>query len=359
MRSIERKTSGPIPFPDDQLAARVVPAQATQTRRTFLRRSAAAGLAIAAGSKLRPVRAATEKIMFQLDWIAYGRHAPYYVALDKKFYAQRGLDVSIEQGRGTLQGIRTLIAGQSQFIFQDIGVMLAVRAKENARIKALACMYQKTPHTLFYIKAPGISKPKDFEGKKIAFSPGDSPKLMFPAFAKASGIDESKVSWLSVDPNSKNAVLLNRATDGMVTYLFTLPVLQKAAKPGDEVGAFVYGDFGADFYSNGIGALEDYVKAKPDVTRNFVQATMEGVEFTLANPKEAVSILKTYQVQLDEETALKEIDILRNLIMADAGKRLGSMTREKMDETQELMVKYLGLEKKVALEDAFTNEFLK
>ncbi len=294
------------------------------SRRTFLRRSAAAGLAVAAGSKVRPARAAAEKIMFQLDWIAYGRHAPYYAALDKKFYAQRGLDVSIEQGRGTLQGIRTLIAGQSQFIFQDIGVMLAVRAKENARIKALACMYQKTPHTLFYIKAPG-----------------------------------TKVSWLSVDPNSKNAVLLNRATDGMVTYLFTLPVLQKAAKPGDEVGAFVYGDFGADFYSNGIGALEDYVKAKPDVTRNFVQATMEGVEFTLANPKEAVSILKTYQVQLDEETALKEIDILRTLIMADTGKRLGSMTREKMDETQELMVKYLGLEKKVALEDAFTNEFLK
>src|SRR5229473_7161052 len=98
-------------------------------------------------------------------------------------------------------------------------------------------------------------------------------------------------------------------------------------------------DWSSDVCSSDlIGALEDYVKAKPDVTRNFVQATMEGIEFTLANPKEAVSILKTYQVQLDEETALKEIDILRNLIMADTGKRLGSMTREKMDETQELMV---------------------
>ena len=333
-------------------------ANTSTSRRAFLRRSAAAGLAVAAGAKVRPVRAAAEKIMFQLDWIAYGRHAPYYAALDKKFYAQRGLDVSIEQGRGTLQGIRTLIAGQSQFIFQDIGVMLAVRAKENARIKALACMYQKTPHTLFYIKAPNLTKPKDIEGKKIAFSPGDSPKLMFPAFAKANGIDESKISWLSVDPNSKNAVLLNHQTEGMVTYLFTLPVLQKAAQAGDQVGAFVYGDYGADFYSNGIGAMEDYIKAKPDVTRNFVQATMAGVKFTLESPREAIAMLKKHQPQLDTEVAMQEIAILKNLSMADSIKKLGAMSREKMQETQELMIKYLDLKDRIPLDEAFTNDFL-
>jgi ABC-type nitrate/sulfonate/bicarbonate transport system substrate-binding protein len=144
----------------------------------------------------------------------------------------------------------------------------------------------------------------------------------------------------------------------MVTYLFTLPVLQKAAKPGDEIGTFVYADWGADFYSNGIGAMEDYIKAKPDVTRNFVQATMEGVAFTLANGKEAISILKKHQPQLDEETALKEIDILRNLIGDTSKQRLGAMTREKMQATQELMAKYLGLEKTIPPEEAFTNDFL-
>ncbi len=290
------------------------PTQASSpSRRTFLRAAAGAGLAAAAGSKIGP---------------------------------------------GTLQGIRTLIAGQSQFIFQDIGVMLAVRAKENARIKALACMYQKTPHTLFYIKAPNLTKPKDIEGKKIAFSPGDSPKLMFPAFAKANGIDESKISWLSVDPNSKNAVLLNHQTEGMVTYLFTLPVLQKAAQAGDQVGAFVYGDYGADFYSNGIGAMEDYIKAKPDVTRNFVQATMAGVKFTLESPREAIAMLKKHQPQLDTEVAMQEIAILKNLSMADSIKKLGAMSREKMQETQELMIKYLDLKDRIPLDEAFTNDFL-
>ena len=144
----------------------------------------------------------------------------------------------------------------------------------------------------------------------------------------------------------------------MVTYIFTLPVLQKSAQGGDQVGTFVYGDYGADFYSNGIGAMEDYIKEKPEVTRNFVQATMKGLKFTLDHPKEAVGMLKKHQPQLDEEVALQEVEILRNISNAKNLKVLGSMTKEKMQETQDLMIKYMDLKSPVALDQAFTNEFL-
>jgi NitT/TauT family transport system substrate-binding protein len=329
------------------------------SRRAFLRNTAGAGLAVAAGARIGPVHAATEDIHFQLDWIAFGRHAPYYTALEKGFYASKNLNVTIAQGNGTMQGLRTLIAGKAQFVFQDLGVMMAVRAKEGAKIRALACLYQKSPHTVFFIEGKGISKPKDLEGKKIAFSPGDSPKLMFPAFAKANGIDESKLSWLSVDPNSKNAVLLNHSVDGMITYLFTLPVLQKAAQNNDKVGTLVYSDYGADFYSNGLGAMDDFIKQKPEVTRSFVQATMEGVKYTLAHPAEAVQMLKKHQPQLDEKTAVQEIAIIRKLSNADNTKGpLGSITKEKMQATQDLMVKYLDLKDPPPIADTYTNEFL-
>jgi NitT/TauT family transport system substrate-binding protein len=105
--------------------------------------------------------------------------------------------------------------------------------------------------------------------------------------------------------------------------------------------------------------MEDYIKAKPDVTRNFVQATMEGVSFTLANPAESIAILKKHQPQLDEDTALKEVEILRKLISSESSnKQLGSMMREKMAATQDLMVKYLDLGKQLPLDEVFTNEFL-
>ena len=59
------------------------------------------------------MHAATEDIDFQLDWIAFGRHAPYYTALEKGFYASKNLNVTIAQGNGTMQGLRTLIAGKA------------------------------------------------------------------------------------------------------------------------------------------------------------------------------------------------------------------------------------------------------
>src|SRR5438876_9711285 len=101
------------------------------SRRSFLTQAAGAGVALAAGSRF--AHAAPDKINFQLDWIAYGRHAPFYVALEKDFYSKRDLDVNILQGTGTLQGLRTLIAGQAQFIFNDIGSMMVLRARDNVR----------------------------------------------------------------------------------------------------------------------------------------------------------------------------------------------------------------------------------
>jgi NitT/TauT family transport system substrate-binding protein len=135
-------------------------------------------------------------------------------------------------------------------------------------------------------------------------------------------------------------------------------VLQRAAQNGDQVGAFLYSDFCVDFYSNGIGAMEDYIRAKPEVTRNFVQATMSGLKFTLDHPKEAIAMLKKHQPQLDEAVALQEVDILRKLTAAESLKVLGSMTKEKMEITQNLTVKYLDLKNPEKVEDTYTNEFL-
>ena len=104
--------------------------------------------------------------------------------------------------------------------------------------------------------------------------------------------------------------------------------------------------------------MEEYIKEKPTVTRDFVQATMEGLRFTLDHPKEAVGMLKKHQPQLDTDVALQEVEILRNISNAKNLKVLGSMTKEKMAETQELMIKYMDLKNPVKVEDAFTNEFL-
>ena len=85
---------------------------------------------------------------------------------------------------------------------------------------------------------------------------------------------------------------------------------------------------------------------------------MEGVEYALAHPEKSISILKKHQPQLNEETALKEIAILKELTATKAGQRPGTMTRQKMQETIDLTVKYLDLKNAVDADQVFTNEFL-
>src|SRR5260370_5917733 len=111
-------------------------------RRTFLGQPMGAGLAVAV-PRVGRVWAADETIVFRLDWIPFGRHAPYYVAVAKGYYGNAGLDVTVEQGTGTLQGFRAVAAGQVQFNFGDIGSMVVVLSKEGLALKAVACIYHK------------------------------------------------------------------------------------------------------------------------------------------------------------------------------------------------------------------------
>jgi NitT/TauT family transport system substrate-binding protein len=328
------------------------------SRRTFMRAAGAGAMLLSAPGILRA--APLTKVTFQLDWIAYGRHTPYYVALDKGYYAAEGLDVNIEQGTGAMQGFRYLASGGAQFIFQDIGSMIALRARDGIKFKAFACIYQKAPHTAFYIKNKGIASPKDLQGKKVAYSPGNSPKVMFPAFAAANKIDESTLHWLSVDPNSMNSVLLNHRAESILTYIFTQPVLQKAAQGGDEVGAFVYSDYGAEFYANALIALDDYIEKNPKIVRGFTHATLKGFSYAIDNAEESAAIMKKYQPQLDVDIAAKEVPLLRQLGISDDTKKLGLgvMTKEKMEQTEDLTVKYLNLGSHLPVADLYTNEFL-
>ncbi len=327
------------------------------SRRSLFRCTAGAGLALVASPL--PLRASPlKKINFQLDWIAYGRHVPYYLARELGFYASAGLDVNIEQGTGAIPGFRYLAADRAQFVFQDIGSMLAVRNRDGLKMKAVSCVYQKAPHTAFFIEDRGIKAPADLAGKKVAYSPGNSPKVMFPAFAAAQNIPDT-ISWLAADPNSLNSLLLTHQADSILTYIFTKPILQKSARGGDKIGSYLYSENGADFYGNGIIAMEAYIESNPDVVRGFLEATRKGFEQTWADPKRAVEVMMKYQPQLDPAVALEEIDLLSKLcVSADSTKLgFGIITRDKMKTTSELVSKYMGVQSTGPIDEAFTNAF--
>src|ERR1700680_4655983 len=103
---------------------------------------------------------APEKFTFALNWFAVGDHAAYWVALDKGYFAQRGLDVSLENSKGSGDSIAKVDTGRADAGLADTAVVIAGLAR-TAKIKIVGMVFDKTPLNVFSSKEKAILKPKD------------------------------------------------------------------------------------------------------------------------------------------------------------------------------------------------------
>ena len=172
--------------------------------------------------------AAQEKFNFALNWFAVGDHAAYWVALEKGYYKAKGLDVTLENSKGSGDSIAKVDTGRADAGLADAAVVIASNAR-GTTIKTVGMVFDKTPLNIFSLKSNALLKPKDLEGKSLGAPPGDSQRQMFPAFAKVNGIDVSKVTWVNIEPAAKIAAVAEKRMDGVGDYSTGLPLYEKAA----------------------------------------------------------------------------------------------------------------------------------
>ena len=303
------------------------------------------------------VAAEKTPIRFSLDFLVGGRHAGWFTALEKGFYDEAGLQVSWSRGYGGEDGMRRLLSGESDINFNDIPTTAILpRARQGAKIKAVAVIYAKHPGTIFFLKRSGIRTLKDLEGKTIADSPGSVTQTLFPAVARAGGADPTRVHWVIVPPDAKMQMLLAGKAQGLGIYVMQRPLLEKSA--GD-VDGFVYGDF-IDLYSNGVLVTEAFLNRNPDAVKRFVKASIKGFLYAFEHPEEAAEYVLKHQPLLDRGVTRAEIAIVRDLAWSPEAKRhgLGYMDESKIRNSVELVSKVYDLKTRIAPEDVYTNRFL-
>src|SRR6266550_2198363 len=216
---------------------------------------------------------AADKITFVTDFGYNGRHAYYFVALEKGYYARQNLDVQIVRGQGSADAVKQVAAGTAQIGFADTAAVILGRGNDQIPVKLVAIVYAKPPHAIYVLKESGITKPKDLEGRKVADTAFSAVPKMFGAYAKAAGIDASKVTWVVAGSDALPGMLSLRRVDGIGQYTVGEPLLKKSAAP-KEIVRLAYSDAGLDFYCAGIIAMESTIKSQPDMVRRFVTATM-------------------------------------------------------------------------------------
>jgi NitT/TauT family transport system substrate-binding protein len=299
-----------------------------------------------------------EKFNFALNWFAVGDHAAYWVALDKGYFSQRRLDVTLENSKGSGDSIAKVDTGRADAGLADTAVVIAALAR-TAKIRIVGMVFDKTPLNVFSSKDKPILKPKDLEGKSIAAPPGDSQRQIWPAFVKANQIDDSKVTWVNVEPAAKIAALAEKRVDAVADYTTGLPYYEKPMGAGNVV-MMPWANFGLDMYSMSIMASEKTMLEKPEALRAFLEAAYLGWRDVMADPKEAVAIFKKRVPEIDvaiiEANMKLGLDLMKTSRYAANG--LGWIEQQKMCTSVDLVNTYMGLPRKVECSAVFSNDFL-
>lgn len=299
---------------------------------------------------------AADNVTFVTDFGFNGRHAYYYVALDKGYYKSAGLDVKIVRGQGSTDAVKQVASGTAQFGFADTSAVIFAKANDGIPVKLVSVIYAKPPHAIYVLKESGITKPKDLEGRKLADTAFSAMPKMFGAYAKAAGIDASKVTWVVAGSDALPGMLSLGRVDGIGQYTVGEPLLKKAAAPKDIV-QLAYSDVGLDYYGSGIITMESTLQSDPDMVKRFVAATLHGLKDAMANPKEAGEIMHKYHREVDEGVARDETVKVGQLATV-SGAPLGSIDSSRLQRTIDVVAGAYSLKNAVAPDDIYAAGFV-
>src|SRR6266566_8757571 len=193
----------------------------------------ALALLIAPGPRA-PQAQSVQKVNFALNWFAVGDHAAYWVALDRGYYKTKGLDVEMQNSKGSGDSIAKVDTGRADVGLADSAVVIAAVGR-GAKIKVVGMVFDKSPLNVWSRKDAPITKPKDLEGKTVGAPPGDGQRQMFPAFARLNGIDQTKVTWVNIEPAAKPVAFAEKRVDAVADYTTGLPFYEKAVGKGNAV----------------------------------------------------------------------------------------------------------------------------
>lgn len=301
---------------------------------------------------------AEEKFTFALNWFPVGDHAAYWVALERGYFKQKGLDVSLENSKGSGDVIAKVDTGRADAGVADAAVVIASLAR-GAQVKAVGMVFDKTPLNFFSLKSNPALKPKDLEGRSLGAPPGDGQRQLWPAFAKLTGVDPSKVTWVNIEPSAKTAALAEKRVDAIGDYTTGLPLHEKATGQGGIV-MMPWVEFGFDMYSLSIVASDKTMKERAPALRGFLEAAYMGWRDVMLDPKAAMAIFKKQVPEIDvsalEPNMMMGLQLMKTPRYAEHG--IGWMEEKKMCDSVELVNAYMGLPKKVECAAVFTNAFL-
>src|SRR6266705_5460572 len=244
-----------------------------------------------------------DKVVLMLNWYLYSEHAPFFLGKERGFYDQEGIDLDIQEGRGSGVTVQAVAANTATFGYVDVPTMIKAAAK-GAPVKSVGVALQLSPMSVMGFAEKNIRTPKDIAGKTVAVTPGDSMSQIWPLFLRKTGLKETDFKTVAGDAQTKLNAVMNGQADLLLGY-----VMDQAIKLQDATQKPVYpikfADYGINMVSSGIIVQKDFLKTKPDVVKRFMRAATRSLEEAAKNPDAAIdAMIKAQPKSGVKDTAL-------------------------------------------------------
>lgn len=302
---------------------------------------------------------AEEKVKLSLEWLISGRHVGFFVAKEKGFYKEEGLNVDIERGYGTADSIKRISTGSADFAILSVASLMAAKGESNPPVMLVASFFNKGPEAILFLKSSTIKAPKDLAGKRIGSASAGSSLDLLEAFAKSTGLSGYRSVTMASDQTYP--ALLTKQVDAITGFTDNAAVMRPIAmKKGDDIEVMPYSDYGVDNYGTGIVVNTKLAASKSPKIGAFLKGSLRGIAWSIAHPEEAVAILRKHVPTISADVALATWKIDEKLIVSDETRKhgLGYLSKERMAVTHDMAQKYMGLTKPVPLDTVYTAEFI-
>lgn len=323
----------------------------------------AAGLGLAAAFGAGSA-AAQSNVKLVLDWAIQGNHAVFSLPIEKGYFTKEGIEVKMDRGFGSGDAAAKVASGAYDIGFADINTLVPFNAQNpDKKMVAFYMVFDESLAAVMFPKALGVTSPKGLEGKTLAAPEADAGRMLFPSFAKATGVDLSKISWKTVTPQLRETMLLQKQADGITGFVSTSVLnLKSNGMAPDTLTVWRYNEFGVPLYGSALITTWAYAEKYPATLKAVAKAVNQGMKETFADPKAALATLKKFDNLMKEDLEMDRLALVRDSVMltkAVKEKGLSEVDMVRLEKSIEVVADaYKVAPGAVKAADLYTGKFL-
>jgi NitT/TauT family transport system substrate-binding protein len=292
---------------------------------------ATVGCSSGSGTTNKGNQAPIEKVTYATGFGQFGREAYIYVGIDKGYFKDAGIEVTVKPGNGTGDTLKNLTAGNIDLAPVDFtGAMIQIGGGQINGVTAVAAIHQRTLAAIMTLEERNITSPKDLEGKTVGDPQGSTIGLMFPTYAKLAGIDATKVKFVNLPAPQLPQALAANTVNTIGQFVVGKPTIEKAAG-GKKAVVLPYSDYISDVYGNVLVTTTKLAQQKPDLVKKFTAALLKSLQYAVDNPVEAGQILHSHVAAQDATVAAGELTLMKQYVNSSgSGAPIGALDQQRV-----------------------------